>query len=270
VDYTFLRSRDSRGAYGGGLCVGDTPQIRYRNAVTYLGLISDVKLRDEYLKKLVFTADGHPDLIGDTVSDSGRGGGARGQLVEVLQMSQQELRQIIRGAAVMAQQKSYWDLAYQLYNHVQANEDAENILESQLRRLLMQHSGERAHWMEYARARVRADVTQSRAGLPASRSGVSGAASDRHRRLRLLVYIGDFFTAYHDKKPARALQVLDEAGVLQNTVERIQVVCPPEKRPGGTVQCADRAPPPPPPCCSDLDRRPAVDNQLVLIVSTVN
>jgi hypothetical protein len=41
------------------------------------------QVRDEYLKKLVFTADGHPDLIGDSESESSRGG-ARGQVGERL------------------------------------------------------------------------------------------------------------------------------------------------------------------------------------------
>jgi hypothetical protein len=44
VDHTFLRARDSVGSYGTGLRVGETPQLRYRNAVMYLGLIKDLKV----------------------------------------------------------------------------------------------------------------------------------------------------------------------------------------------------------------------------------
>jgi hypothetical protein len=114
-------------------------------------------------------------------------------------MNSQEQSAIIRGAAVLAQQKSYWDLSYQLHRHIRADEDADKILEvgqyptipcqlrptitqeppvssgstcerqvgtahtmvglqGQLRRLLMHdHSGERTHWVEYARSRTRTD-----------------------------------------------------------------------------------------------------------------
>lgn len=240
VDHTFLRSRDATSSFGVGLQVGDTPQIRYRNAVMYLGLIQDVKVRDEFLKKLVFTAGGHPDLIGDPDHASGRGGGAAGQMVEVLRMEPQQLEQVVRGAALIAQQKAYWDLAYQLYCHIQHNEDAEVILEEQLRRLLMQvASTERELWVEYAQRHIQAVANRSRAeeGVP----GGSGAAVERQRRLRLLVHIADFFTAYAAKDTARALAVLDEAGVLgQHGMERINVMCPPDKRAGNVIHVADR------------------------------
>jgi hypothetical protein len=246
VDHTFLRSRDANSSFGVGLQVGDTPQIRYRNAVMYLGLISDVKVRDEFLKKLVFTAGGHPDLIGDPDHASGRGGGAAGQLVEVLRMEPLQVEGVVRGAALIAQQKAYWDLAYQLYCHIQHNEDAELILEEQLRRLLMQEtSEERARWVEYAQSHIQATAARSGAdgggGSGGGEHGGSGASADRKRRLRLLVAVADFFSAYAAKETGKALAVLDSVGVLgQHGVERLEVTCPPDKRPGNIIHVADR------------------------------
>ena len=237
VDHTFLRSREASGSYGAGLMVGDTPQIRYRNAVMYLGLITDRKVRDELLKKLVFTADGHPDLIGDPDHASGRGGGAAGQLVEVLQMAQQELEGIVRGAARIAQQKASWDLAYQLYCHIGHTEEAEGILEEQLRRLLVQEaSEERSRWVGYAQQHAQTQAQRSDEG---GRGG--GAAVERQRRLRLLVHVADFFSAFAAKDTAKALQVLDAAGILQHATERIEVTCPSGKFPGNVLHATDRS-----------------------------
>ena len=114
-------------------------------------------------------------------------------------------------------------MAYQLYRHVQAQEQAEKILERQLRRLLMQgESKERSRWLEYGRSCLHADST-TRAGMQViSRAGATG---DRLQRLRLLVHIGDFFTAYHEKKLSRALEILDDAGIFRNTTERREVQC---------------------------------------------
>lgn len=239
VDHTFLRSRDAKSSFGVGLQVGDTPQIRYRNAVMYLGLITDANVRDEFLKKLIFTASGHPDLIGDPDYASGRGGGAAGQLVEVLRLEREELHAIVRGAALIAQQKAYWDLAYQLYCHIQHNEDAEVILEEQLRRLLMQAvSEERGRWVKYAQQHILASAARSDAG---ETEHGSGAAADRKRRLRLLVAVADFFTAYSANNTAKALAVLDGVGILgHHGVERINVVCPRDKRPGNIIHVTDR------------------------------
>jgi hypothetical protein len=50
---------------------------------TLARVVSDQDFSLAALKKLVFTADGHPDLIGDSESESSRGG-ARGQVGERL------------------------------------------------------------------------------------------------------------------------------------------------------------------------------------------
>ena len=68
----------------------------------------------------------------------------------------------------------------------------------------------------------------------------SSGTAQRQRRMKLLVYIGEFFSAYHEKKPERALQVLDEAGILQSTMQRVEVTCPITKQQGGTVHVTDR------------------------------
>ena len=65
----------------------------------------------------------------------------------------------------------------------------------------------------------------------------AGATGDRLQRLRLLVHIGDFFTAYHEKKLSRALEILDDAGIFRNTTERREVQCPADR---GTVQIEDQ------------------------------
>ena len=212
--------------------------------MTYLGLIGDISVRDEFLKKLVFTASGHPDLIGDPDHASGRGGGAAGQLVEVLRMQPAQLEAVVRGAALIAKQKAYWDLAYQLYCHIQHNEDAEVILEEQLRRLLMQEvSEERGRWVEYAQQHIQAAAARSRAdpGGETEDARGSGAAADRKRRLRMLVAVAEFYSAYSAKDTAKALAVLDGVGILgQHGVERMEVVCPAGKRPGNIIHVTDR------------------------------
>ena len=60
----------------------------------------------DWRETLIFTAGGHPDLIGDPDYASGRGGGAAGELVEVLRMEPPQLEAVVRGAALIAQQKA--------------------------------------------------------------------------------------------------------------------------------------------------------------------
>ena len=97
-----------------------------------------------------------------------------------------------------------------------------------------------ARWRRRGRPRrSQAAQTQAQRSDEGGRGG--GAAVERQRRLRLLVHVADFFSAFAAKDTAKALQVLDAAGILQHATERIEVTCPSGKFPGNVLHATDRS-----------------------------
>ena len=189
VEHTFLRHEGRH----------MNPSQIFNNAVRYLGLIEDTVERDEYLKRLVFTADGHHDLIGDP----GPNAMQSGALVDTLgpmtdgAFNEETRNNIVREAAGIAHSNAYWELAMELYKHVQANAKVEEILEDQLRRLLIQRNSEdRTRWIQHVEEWL----------VNSERGGDSGV---RRRRLQTLRDLAKFYDLYEQRSLDKALRYMD-------------------------------------------------------------